>query len=161
VVGVKGMGVALNTDNNHRQEPVLYGALSLPPGVVHQLARQLLPVLCQRKSPLLINDLAKDRNVFQSGRVRASTAGGPPPAPGSSARLPFCLDKLSGDFDSQDSKLLSSIANESAIYLENVNLFEDMQDLNMGLLHSLTSAVTPRMPTPAAIANGWPCWPGR
>src|SRR5213078_2528034 len=39
------------------------------------------------------------------------------------------------------SKLLNSIANESAIYLENAMLFEDVHGLMMGLLHSLTSAV--------------------
>jgi HD-GYP domain-containing protein (c-di-GMP phosphodiesterase class II) len=141
VVGVKGMGVALNTDNNHRQEPVLYGALSLPPGVVHQLARQLLPVLCQRKSPLLINDLAKDRTFSNLGEYAHQLLAVPLQRQEVVLGCLFALDKLSGDFDSQDSKLLSSIANESAIYLENVNLFEDMQDLNMGLLHSLTSAV--------------------
>ena len=53
----------------------------------------------------------------------------------------FALDKSGGDFDSQDSKLLNSIANESAIYLENAMLFEDVHGLMMGLLHSLTSAV--------------------
>jgi len=53
----------------------------------------------------------------------------------------FALDKTAGDFDSQDSKLLNSIANESAIYLENAMLFEDVHGLMMGLLHSLTSAI--------------------
>src|SRR5207249_4213357 len=45
------------------------------------------------------------------------------------------------EFDTVDSKLLTSIANESAIYLENLLLFEDVHGLMMGLLHSLTSAV--------------------
>jgi putative nucleotidyltransferase with HDIG domain len=40
-----------------------------------------------------------------------------------------------------DSKLLNSIANEAAIYLENAILFQDVHGLMMGLLHSLTSAV--------------------
>jgi putative nucleotidyltransferase with HDIG domain len=53
----------------------------------------------------------------------------------------FALDKECGDFDSVDSKLLNSIANESAIYLENAMLFDDVHGLMMGLLHSLTSAV--------------------
>ncbi len=53
----------------------------------------------------------------------------------------FTLGKLTGDFDSQDSKLLNSIGNESAIYLENAMLFDDVHGLMMGLLHSLTSAV--------------------
>ncbi|MGH7180169.1 MAG: HD-GYP domain-containing protein, partial [Tepidisphaeraceae bacterium] len=53
----------------------------------------------------------------------------------------FALDKTSGDFDSVDTKLLNSIANESAIYLENTMLYEDVHGLMMGLLHSLVSAV--------------------
>src|SRR5213075_1991572 len=53
----------------------------------------------------------------------------------------FGIDKQVGEFDSVDSKLLNSIANESAIYLENAMLFEDVHGLMMGLLHSLTSAV--------------------
>src|SRR6202000_2738025 len=54
----------------------------------------------------------------------------------------FALDKADGEeFDSVDSKLLNSIANESAIYLENARLFKDVDGLMMGLLHSLTSAV--------------------
>jgi putative nucleotidyltransferase with HDIG domain len=54
----------------------------------------------------------------------------------------FGIDKTTGgEFDSVDSKLLNSIANESAIYLENANLFDDVHGLMMGLLHSLTSAV--------------------
>jgi putative nucleotidyltransferase with HDIG domain len=53
----------------------------------------------------------------------------------------FAIDKTAGDFDSVDSKLLTSIANESAIYLENAMLFADVHGLMMGLLHSLTSAV--------------------
>jgi HD-GYP domain-containing protein (c-di-GMP phosphodiesterase class II) len=53
----------------------------------------------------------------------------------------FGLDKIEGEFDSVDSKLLNSIANESAIYLENAMLFEDVHALMMGVLHSLTSAV--------------------
>jgi HD-GYP domain-containing protein (c-di-GMP phosphodiesterase class II) len=53
----------------------------------------------------------------------------------------FAVDKLEGEFDSQDSKLLGSIANESAIFLENAMLYDDVHGLMMGLLHSLTSAV--------------------
>jgi HD-GYP domain-containing protein (c-di-GMP phosphodiesterase class II) len=53
----------------------------------------------------------------------------------------FGLDKTRGEFDSVDGKLLTSIANESAIYLENAMLFEDVRELMMGVLHSLTSAV--------------------
>src|SRR5262249_40146666 len=53
----------------------------------------------------------------------------------------FALGKSGGDFDSQGIKLLNSIANESAIYLENSVLFDDLHELMISLLHSLTSAV--------------------
>jgi len=53
----------------------------------------------------------------------------------------FAIDKIDSEFDSADSKLLNSIANEAAIYVENLLLFEDVHGLMMGLLHSLTSAV--------------------
>src|SRR5204863_6613640 len=49
VMGVRGMGVALK-DNLHGQEPVLYGAVSLPPGKVHRLAADLMKILGDRKS---------------------------------------------------------------------------------------------------------------
>src|SRR5207248_5782375 len=61
VMAVRGMGFALRGDVGPTLEPVLYGALSLPPGKVHRLAEQLLAVLQERKSPLLVNQLAKDK----------------------------------------------------------------------------------------------------
>jgi putative two-component system response regulator len=56
------------------------------------------------------------------------------------------LDKVKNDFDSHDVKLLVSIANASAIYLENSILYEDVRGLVMGLLHSLTAAVDAKDP---------------
>jgi len=135
------MGVALNGENAHRQEPVLYGHLSLPPGTVHRLAAELMPVLCARKSPLLVNELAKDKTFGWLGEFAHQLLAVPMLRQDAVLGCFFGLDKCSGDFDSQDSKLLNSIANESAIYLENAMLFEDVHGLMMGLLHSLTSAV--------------------
>jgi HD-GYP domain-containing protein (c-di-GMP phosphodiesterase class II) len=141
VIGVRGMGVALNGDNTHRQEPVLYGHLALPPGTVHKLAADLMPVLVNRKSPLLINDLSRDRTFNWLGDHAKQLLAVPLQRQDEVLGCLFALDKSVGEFDSQDSKLLNSIANESAIYLENAMLFEDVHGLMMGLLHSLTSAV--------------------
>jgi HD-GYP domain-containing protein (c-di-GMP phosphodiesterase class II) len=140
-MGVQGMGVALGGDLSHQQEPVLYGHLSLPPGTVHRLAEELMPVLCARKSPLLINDLSKDKTFHWLGEHVHQLLAVPLQRQDEVLGCLFGLDKISGDFDSQDSKLLNSIANESAIYLENAMLFDDVHGLMMGLLHSLTSAV--------------------
>jgi HD-GYP domain-containing protein (c-di-GMP phosphodiesterase class II) len=141
VMGVQGMGVALSGDAAQRQEPVLYGPLSLPPGTVHRLADELMPVLFHRKSPLLINDLAKDKTFHWLSEHSKHLLAVPLQRQDQVLGCLFALDKIHGDFDSQDSKLLNSIANESAIYLENAMLFDDVHGLMMGLLHSLTSAV--------------------
>ena len=86
-----------------------------------------MPVLVQRKSPLLINDLSNDRNL-RGWRTCQATAGGPAAAAGQVLGCLFALDKITGDFDSQDSKLLNSIANESAIYLENASCLKICMD---------------------------------
>jgi putative nucleotidyltransferase with HDIG domain len=138
VMNVHGMGVALK---DQRPEPVLYGSLSLPPGKVHRLAEDLMKILIGRKNPLLINDLAGDKTFGWMGEYAKQLLAVPLQRQEQVLGCLFALDKETGDFDSVDSKLLNSIANESAIYLENAMLFDDVHGLMMGLLHSLTSAV--------------------
>jgi putative nucleotidyltransferase with HDIG domain len=140
VMGVRGMGVTLL--NNHDQpEPVLYGTMSLPPGRVHRLSDELTHTLAQRKTPLLVNELSSDKTFSWLGEYARQLIAVPLLRQDQLLGCLFGIDKLHGEFDSVDSKLLNSIANESAIYLENVMLFEDVHGLMMGLLHSLTSAV--------------------
>jgi putative nucleotidyltransferase with HDIG domain len=140
VMGVRGMGVTLQ--NAHDQnEPVLYGAMSLPPGKVRRLSDDLMRVLCGRKSPLLVNNLAADKVFAWLGDHARQLIAVPLQRQDQVLGCLFGIDKLTGEFDSVDTKMLNSIANESAIYLENVKLFEDVHGLMMGLLHSLTSAV--------------------
>src|SRR5205823_11789221 len=112
-----------------------------PPGKVHRLADELMKVLTGRKSVLLINDLANDKTFSWLGECAKQLIAVPLQRQDQVLGCLFGIDKLVGEFDSVDSKLLNSIANESAIYLENVMLFEDVHGLMMGLLHSLTSAV--------------------
>jgi HD-GYP domain-containing protein (c-di-GMP phosphodiesterase class II) len=142
VVSVRGMGVVLRGDSfSQAQEPVLYGALSLPPGKVHRLADELMIVLEERKTPLLIHKLTKDKIFHWLGDYAEQLLAVPLMRQEQVLGCLFGIDKNSGEFDSVDTKLLNSIANESAIYLENSMLFEDVHGLMMGLLHSLTSAV--------------------
>jgi putative nucleotidyltransferase with HDIG domain len=141
VMGVRGMGVALRGDNEHQQEPVLYGPLSLPHGKVHRLADELMDVLRLRKSPLLVNHLAKDKTFAWLAEHARQLIAVPLQRQDQVLGCMFGLDKPSGEFDTVDSKLLNSIANESAIYLENAMLYEDVRGLMMGLLHAMISAV--------------------
>ena len=139
VMGVRGMGVALNQGD--QREPVLYGAAALPPGKIHRLADELMKTLNGRKSPLLVNDLKNDKTFSWLAEYARQIIAVPLQRQDQIHGVLFGIDKLNDEFDSVDSKLLNSIANESAIYLENLMLFEDAHGLMMGLLHSLTSAV--------------------
>jgi len=56
------------------------------------------------------------------------------------------LNKRSGDFDSIDLKLFTSIAAQAAIFLEYSRLYADMKDLLMGVLHALTASIDAKDP---------------
>jgi HD-GYP domain-containing protein (c-di-GMP phosphodiesterase class II) len=141
VMEVRGMGVALCGEQAARQKAVVYGQISLPPGTVPRLADELPPLLRQRNGPLLFNDLRGNGGFsWLAGHVQRMLAV-PMQRQDELLGFYFALDKRDGDFDSLDSKMVNSIANESAIFLENAMLYEDMHGLMMGLLHSLTSAV--------------------
>ena len=51
------------------------------------------------------------------------------------------LNRVEGDFDSVDLKLISSIAQQAEVFLANSRLYADMQDLLMGVLHALTATI--------------------
>lgn len=140
LMGVRGMGVTLRADGAPRS-PVLYGSLSLPPGQVHRLANELIDLFHERQSPLMVNHLARDKNFKWLGQFAQQLLAVPLIREKQVLGCMFGLDKLTGEFDTVDSKLLDSIANESAIYLENSMLYDDARGLLMGLLHSLVSAV--------------------
>lgn len=141
VINVRGMGVALQNGTLRQFEPVLYGSMSLPPGKVHRLSMDLMSLLSERKNALLINDLRQGPALRWLAEYARQIIAVPLQRQDQILGCLFAIDKHSDDFDSVDGKLLNSIANESAIYLENAVLFEDVHDLMMGLIHSLTSAV--------------------
>jgi len=59
----------------------------------------------------------------------------------------IALNKMNkADFDSLDTKLLMSVANESAVYLDNFRLFKDLQNLLLGVLRALTSSIDAKDP---------------
>jgi HD-GYP domain-containing protein (c-di-GMP phosphodiesterase class II) len=140
VICVRGMGVALGS-GRLREEPVFYGEMSLLPEPLRRLGEQLLTAMMHRKSPMLVNKLAGDRGYHWLAGSASRLIAVPLLRGDQVLGCLFGLDKVGGDFDSVDTKLLMAIANESAIYLENAMLFGDAHDLLMGMLHSLTSAV--------------------
>ncbi len=141
VMGVGGMGVALNSSNSQHQQPVIYGSLALPPGSVQRLAAQLIGELAARPAPLLLNDLAANETYRWLTPAAAQLIAVPLLRGDAAVGCLFALNKKSGEFDSVDLKLLNAIANQASIHLDNARLFDDLHELMMGLLHALTSAV--------------------
>lgn len=146
VMDVRGVGVSLRADQLDVPGPVLYGQLALPPGHVHRLGEELLKLFERRPAAVLVNDLSADGSLAWLGEHARRLLAAPLQRQDAVLGCLFALDKRCGDFDTVDAKLLNSIANESAIYLENAMLYDDVRGLVMGLLHSLTSAVDAKDP---------------
>jgi HD-GYP domain-containing protein (c-di-GMP phosphodiesterase class II) len=141
VMNIRGMGVTLRGAESVQHDPVIYGQVALPPGKIFRLSDDLMHVLKDRKSPLLINDLSKDIHLGWLADHARSLLAVPLQRQDRILGCLFAIDKHDGEFNSVDSKLLTSISNESAIYLENAILFEDVHSLMMGIIRSLTSAI--------------------
>ena len=56
------------------------------------------------------------------------------------------INKNGDDFDTFDIKLLNSIAGQSSIFLANNHMFAELQNLLMGVLHSLTETIDAKDP---------------
>lgn len=141
VMDVRAMGVTLQPSIACGSQPAVYGEISLPAQALERLSGQLLETLPRSQGPLLINDTSSVANLAWLGQYTKHLLAVPLQRQDQSLGCLFAMDKRQGDFDSTDAKLLTSIANEAAVYLENARLFEDVHGLMMGLLHSLTSAV--------------------
>ena len=140
-MGIGGVGVALHPDFARAHPHVLYGRMSVPADVVQALGDELIPLMQNQAAPLLINDLAAQERLGGIRTHARRLLAVPLQRYEKTFGCLFALDTETGEFDSADAKLFTSIANESAVYLENATLFEDVHSLMMGLLHSLTSAV--------------------
>jgi len=140
VLGLRGMGVVVRGEGGIWR-PSLFGPIAMPLDDVEHLGDALIERLDQLRKPIVLNDLAADASLqWLQARARRLLA----------VRLErqdrllgclFGLDKQEGEFDSVDCRLLTEIAAEASIFLENTRLFDDVHGLMMGLLHSLTSAV--------------------
>jgi len=141
VMNVEGVGVCLMGDGENRVEPILYGAAKMPLEDLRRFVDSLLPVLRKRKGPVLVADTRADETFGWTAGSLHSFLAVPLQRQDQVLGCMFVVNKEVGVFDSVDSKLLNSIATESAIYVENSALYSDVHGLMMGLLHSLTSAV--------------------
>ncbi|NQU76982.1 MAG: HD domain-containing protein [Planctomycetes bacterium] len=55
--------------------------------------------------------------------------------------LLMAVNKLDGEFDSTDLKLIHSVGVQAAVFLANNHLYDELQELLMGVLHVLTASI--------------------
>ncbi len=101
------------------------------------LARHVLPRIADNR-PVLDNAFEDCGEGF--GAIRGFVAV-PLTAEGRSLGMLVAINKRHGDFNSVDSKLIGSIGNQAAVFLEYIRLYADMKDLLMGVLHALTASI--------------------
>jgi putative nucleotidyltransferase with HDIG domain len=141
VMNVQSVGVCLLGEGASRVEPVIYGNTIISNEMLHRMVDDLMPLLSKRKGPVLVSEVRGDETFSWLADSVSSFLAVPLQRQDQVLGCMFAANKQAGVFDSVDSKLLNSIATESAIYVENSSLYSDVHGLMMGLLHSLTSAV--------------------
>jgi putative nucleotidyltransferase with HDIG domain/prepilin-type processing-associated H-X9-DG protein len=140
VMHIRGMGVLLQAGAPGNDSFRIHGEATLPGHIMARLALDLNRVLRERQAAILSNQLRRSEFDYLVPHVEQMLA-----VPILRQELLLgalvAFDKDSNEFDTSDAKLLSSIANQTGVFLENTGLFSDLNSLVMGLLHSLTSAV--------------------
>jgi len=150
VVHLQAAAVLLNRrghgDSADRMEYA--GQLPLPAEQLRRvLRRHLQPRLAASRSAIVDNQFA-EHTAHLGGRVRGiRTLIAVPLTSGENLKgVLVGINKLTGEFDSTDLKLISSIGSQAAVFLENYQLYEDLQDLLMGMLHALTASIDAKDP---------------
>ncbi|MBN2375541.1 MAG: HD domain-containing protein [Sedimentisphaerales bacterium] len=141
---------------------VLWADRENPDGVIHRICSTGLPDLDNSDWQLLWHRVRNQ--VLENGRILLdSNVDGPytqewPETIRNLIGLPIrrsdefmgaliAVNKIDkADFDSIDIKLLSSVANESAVYLDNYYLYMDLQELLLGTLRALTNSIDAKDP---------------
>ncbi len=112
-----------------------------------RLIWQRLQTQCESNSNILIDSNVDRPYQFQWPRSIHNLVGVPIRRNENIMGALVALNKISKpDFDSIDTKLLMSLANESAVYLENSRLYRDLQELLIGALRALTSSIDAKDP---------------
>jgi hypothetical protein len=136
----------------HEDTVVVAGELGLTKEqIMLMAATRITPMLAQNSRVVVDNqftwstrpDLGKAvRNLVAVPLLGEQTMG-----------MLLAFNKESGDFNSVDIKLMSSIGNQSTVFLTNNMLYADLQDLLMGVLHALTATIDAKDPYTCGHSN--------
>lgn len=141
VAVVDGHGLAGDED-----EVVFAGDVDLNADQIKLLAStHIAPRLAAQNRAMVDNEFRCDEQLGL-GRAITNLVAAPLAADKTPIGMLIGINGRNGDFDSVDLKLISSIASQAAIFLANHRLYADLQDLLMGVLHSLTSSIDAKDP---------------
>lgn len=107
-------------------------------------ATHVLPQLQDSSSLVLNNAFDADDAPFLAHGIRSLIAV-PLTVDREVIGLLMALNK-SGEFDSYDAKLISSIAGQSSVFLANHRMYAELQELLVGVLQSLTESIDAKDP---------------
>ena len=149
VVGAESLALRFFPhDQPLESQHISLGAELTSPTAEERLWDELLTRFETRTDPVVDNLAAGESGQFHSlvgSRVRRLVAV--PMV--RNARLVgaiVAMNKARSDFDSTDVKLIKSVADEAAVFTENAFLYEDLQQLLIGMLRALTSSVDAKDP---------------
>jgi len=124
---------------------VIAGEIDLPVADLKALLTDfVVPRFAEESRPIVENDFAA--GAAATGKVVRSLVAVPLATEDSRIGVLVGLNKITGDFDSVDIKLLNSIANQASVFLANSHLYADREDLLMGVLHALTATIDAKDP---------------
>ncbi len=108
------------------------------------ISAHVAPRFDQSNRPIIENRFSCDAGDWANG-VKNFTAVPLVAGDGLIGAL-VALDKPADGFNSVDVELVRSVASQAAVFLANNRLYDDLQDLLMGVLHALTATIDAKDP---------------
>ncbi|MDY6914507.1 MAG: HD domain-containing protein, partial [Planctomycetota bacterium] len=105
----------------------------------------ITPNFTDKNCAILDNEFACTQNADLDREV-SNLIAMPLMADGAPMGMLVGLNKLAGEFDSVDLKLINAVGNQAVVFLANNRLYADLQDLLMGVLHALTATIDAKDP---------------
>ena len=130
---------------NDEDTLVLVGDLDLNVDQIKLLAATHVVPKTAKNCPMVDNEFCP---APESGLGRAVTniIAAPLVADKDPIGILIGFNHMGGDFDSVNLKLITSIAEQAAVFMSNSMLYTDLQDLLMGVLHALTATIDAKDP---------------
>jgi len=150
VVHIEAAGAVLppRPHSGNAEEVVLVGHSPFSEDeLAHLVHAHLRPQLASSTRPLVENEFSVDTDVFGPGAARVDTLIAVPLMSADTYKgMLVGINKIDGEFDTIDLKLMGSISSQAAIFLANRHLFGDLHDLLLGMLHAMTASVDAKDP---------------